>query len=649
MRKYLIVKIAIFFSSLFLLSCNNSSDYYLELVGSNHLELEKVLKHYENDNEKLQAAQFLISNMVFHSFPQSAELDEYYRLRDSISKLNRKDQRVTYTQDSLFRLLVLPSMHNAKRVSDITYLNAGYLIRHIDRAFEAWQSPWAKHLTFDEFCEYLLPYRVGREKPVDSYEAFRDSAYVMVKEILDSCSYTREDLQSIVLDIYKKYKINARYSIHYPGGHDPRDLITMKRGMCREYAELAVHLFRSLGVPITIDMVPQWANRSMGHEWNVFLTEKDSVLDYSFSAAGDSIGMHLKRRTEKYSKVFRVTYSACPDSPAMQRGKESVPRFFSTPFLKDVTDLYMKDCMDVTVSLTGFPFSRPKFAYLCTFDNQKWVPVQWAKTGWFNATFKKMGRDVAYLPVYCEEGYMRPAGEAFILTKEGEEKELKPDTTKRQSVTLTRKYTDGELIWRYGRWMQQSRFQVANKKDFSDSINIHTIVDTPPVRFNTVPVALDHSYRYFRFISTEESRGSDIAELAVYDKNGEQLTGDIIGYGHTSRGYEVENVFDNNVLTFFRCSLGEAGWAGYDFGKPVDIGSFRYLPRNDDNFIREGELYEFFYWDAGWISLGRQVGTTTHELIYDNAPLNALFLLRNLTKGKEERIFTYEDGKQVWW
>jgi hypothetical protein len=36
-------------------------------------------------------------------------------------------------------------------------------------------------------------------------------------------------------------------------------------------------------------------------------------------------------------------------------------------------------------------------------------------------------------------------------------------------------------------------------------------------------------------------------------------------------------------------------------------------------------------------------------LLYENAPLNGLFLLRNLTIGVEERIFTYENGKQVWW
>jgi hypothetical protein len=74
------------------------------------------------------------------------------------------------------------------------------------------------------------------------------------------------------------------------------------------------------------------------------------------------------------------------------------------------------------------------------------------------------------------------------------------------------------------------------------------------------------------------------------------------------------------------------------------------LQRNDDNNIREGDEYELFYMDkSGWKSLGRQVGTESAMLTYDNCPTTALFLLHNHTRGKEERIFTYENGKQIWW
>lgn len=59
------------------------------------------------------------------------------------------------------------------------------------------------------------------------------------------------------------------------------------------------------------------------------------------------------------------------------------------------------------------------------------------------------------------------------------------------------------------------------------------------------------------------------------------------------------------------------------------IDRIRYIIRNDDNGIRKGNHYEL--------------------LTYEQIPEGTLYWLRNYTRGKEECIFTYEDGKQVWW
>ena len=130
--------------------------------------------------------------------------------------------------------------------------------------------------------------------------------------------------------------------------------------------------------------------------------------------------------------------------------------------------------------------------------------------------------------------------------------------------------------------------------------------------------------------------------------------GKVIGtYRAADRFHPMENVFDGDVLSYASCSLSqlEIPWVGLDLGRAVELSKLCYLPRTDDNFIREGEEYELCYWDGdGWSSLGRQTGSrATQELVYDNVPANALLLLHNHTKGKEERIFTYEDGRQVWW
>jgi hypothetical protein len=46
--------------------------------------------------------------------------------------------------------------------------------------------------------------------------------------------------------------------------------------------------------------------------------------------------------------------------------------------------------------------------------------------------------------------------------------------------------------------------------------------------------------------------------------------------------------------------------------------------------------------------MGKQTATDI-ELSFTGVPDNALLWLRCLTRGIEERIFTYKDGEQIWW
>lgn len=87
---------------------------------------------------------------------------------------------------------------------------------------------------------------------------------------------------------------------------------------------------------------------------------------------------------------------------------------------------------------------------------------------------------------------------------------------------------------------------------------------------------------------------------------------------------------------------------GYDLGSPQKLTSIVYFPWNDDNFVVPGHEYELFYYDKGWISLGKQT-SDNFSLIYENVPDHALLYLKDYTRGAEERPFTYVDGKQIWW
>ena len=51
------------------------------------------------------------------------------------------------------------------KVMDSEVVDADYLAENIEYAFRAWELPWARSLSFEEFCRYLLPYKMGNEAP----------------------------------------------------------------------------------------------------------------------------------------------------------------------------------------------------------------------------------------------------------------------------------------------------------------------------------------------------------------------------------------------------------------------------------------------------------------------------------------------------
>ena len=99
----------------------------------------------------------------------------------------------------------------------------------------------------------------------------------------------------------------------------------------------------------------------------------------------------------------------------------------------------------------------------------------------------------------------------------------------------------------------------------------------------------------------------------------------------------LPNIYDGDRLTFTAIQ----SWIGIDFGSETAISRIEYTPRNDANGIYQGMKYELFYFDRDqWVSMGEKIATDD-TITYDEVPQSALLWLRNLTEGREERIFTY--------
>ena len=108
-------------------------------------------------------------------------------------------------------------------------------------------------------------------------------------------------------------------------------------------------------------------------------------------------------------------------------------------------------------------------------------------------------------------------------------------------------------------------------------------------------------------------------------------------------------MFDGNILTGFNGNSPDGHWVGLELEKPEQVSKVKYIARNDGNGIEIGDLYQLNIYDHGmWRPLLR-MKATDNKLIFNSMPSNGLYLLNDLTTGREERIFTYDDDKQIWW
>jgi hypothetical protein len=626
----------------------------MKYAGKNRIELEKAITYYSNnpdDKLKLKAAQYLIANMPGHYTLGGEKLKKFDQLFDLFEQKKAKEElsSISVTQDIWDSLEVRHGVLNPTTLyikSDIENISANIIIENIEFAFKAWEMPWARHISFEDFCEYILPYRVNDEQ-LESFRPLIWEKYKWLKDSLQRSANPVEACKIINEDIEEWYKAAERAINKYPITMKASDIMKVKTGSCMNQGAIATYIMRSLGIPVVLEYVPQWGSRSNNHYFSAVLDKNGKFIDF----LGGEHAPGENEILEQPPKIFRKTYSM--NENELLRGIDNIddiPKLLQDPFFIDVTKERVS-VADVEIELDVKPPSKTKYAYLCVFNNHEWVPVFWGKIKRGKAMFKDMGRNIVYLPVYHLKNRLYPAANPFILRSNGEVAPIEPDETQLEGIKMNRKYPLSE---RKREWMASQiggTFQGANIPDFSDAVDLYTNKDTVDLISNKIAIQTEREFRYVRYLFAPDSYGS-ISEIAFYTKEDERdrlLKGDKIKSLKVSEKH-LNMAFDRKIAQYIGINKdGYNGeWIGLDLKKPKKISRISFCPRTDTNNIYEGMQYEVLYWKNGWNSLGTKVAEK-NELVYHNVPSKALLWLRNLSQGKEERIFTYENGNQVWW
>lgn len=436
--KNMIRKLIAACSVLLLICCSRESAslrYALRQAGDNRSELEAVLAHYADDSEKLAAARYLIANLPAHYSYAGDSIHEYYKYASRIlsdTLLSPEQQR-----DSL--LAITDSMYAdlpTCTIPDAQIIKADYLIKNIDLSFAQWQTcPWASQVTFDEYLEWMLPYKAVELQELDGW---RDTILVHFSDGLNHP--IKNDVEySTTMGVADMLRNEAQNKMHRHGLYTHSGLPLLSAyllprqtfGNIPDYALMAVLLMRSAGIPAVLDETPVGSRFTAATRWFVILSDRGEQLtsewDLSTGISRDFFPY------ERGPKVYRNTYAINQDRLEYQSktkylypfdlGKKDVTKqyFLTSDLSLHVDKVTRKHLVDRYVYIASAVRTSQDSDTVSTAihpEPEGWQIVDFGKMRHGEACFKNMGREVLYMALGYDGDKLIPITAPFILHKD---------------------------------------------------------------------------------------------------------------------------------------------------------------------------------------------------------------------------------------
>jgi hypothetical protein len=605
----------------------------LEFAGSNRGELERVLAHYRHDPEKREAAGFLIRNMPRWYAYEGWQLDTLQRVTADLLRtdsLTDADSRAWQRFD----------YHSLKKVYDAQVISADYLIDNIDQAFEAWKGrPWNRTLPFDDFCELILPYRVGDERLTnwrklyrDYYGALLDSLYPGGTDVLEACCVVNAELAR------QDYRFSTDLKLPH---HDATFLFNHRIGYCREADDLALYAMRACGIPVAAEFMPFSPDYRHSHEWTVMRDTTGQFILFSVDKIQPS-RQEGHGDTRKKGKAYRYCYGLQPERLEHARQTGSLLGGEEACYWKDATACHFGHNRVSSPLFSGV--NGPVF--LSVFAVEGWKPIDTGRRQGDHVVFEDVEPDVIYMPVYRgADRSLQPAGFPFIPRADGSMEVLQADTAHTTTVTLGRKMPVLPRLKHWEYCQVGARLEGDDSPDFRHPQLVCSLTDTVRYTYHEQPTQAGGPFRYVRYHSP---RGTFIRlmELQLFADTAGREQIPLSAVDSLFPYQDMRNITDGDVLTGFRSVRDTSCYLTFRLKSLKPVRMVRYTPHTDDNYVWAGDEYELLYQDgtAGWKSLGRR--QATGKTVSFEAPAGALLWLRDLTKGNEEQVFVWRDGRQ---
>lgn len=375
---------------------------------------DRVVAYYQasGDSLKLKAAEYLKTSAKYH-----------YGIHYDIPRdIDPTPFLEVYFGDSVFKHYLDSCGYHVSvgnPVFDIDTISEDFLIDNIELAFDSWQQPWAKYVSFDDFCKYILPYRNANEELSDWRRHFKEW---IEPTIIDSVS-DPTDIRAVASYILRYLQKEIEY-----GGSTgafcrelltPKDIERLHWANCNNCAHYLTLALRACGVPCA-QMLINWRFTEVAHSSVLIPAIGNNERAFRITIGDTLMYMGASKDTMACWRVWSYAYEANPELLNLYErykrdgGTQQILRNFAMPVTReDVTSSFCKT-FDFTLSLPD-TLRKKTLVFLCRFYKWKWLPIREGYVKGDSVYFKNATIRQWYRLGYMDGDSIRTVGTPFTI------------------------------------------------------------------------------------------------------------------------------------------------------------------------------------------------------------------------------------------
>ena len=327
------------------------------------------------------------------------------------------------------------------------------IFNNIDLAFKAWNQEWAKDVPFEDFCRYILPYRVQAETPTKLRKEFMDRYLPLLQKAdpktpLEACIIINQELiRTFGYDKTGGSPLYPSIEHTYETGI----------GICDALCMLGISIMRAVGIPVAMEETT-WTKGDRGHNWAAVLSNGQfSFFCPCSDQPGQFVRMFAEKRSRRPAKVYRTRYDLL--RPVQIDDDDGYITYLKNPFLEDVITQYPTDAVDLHVTVDKGSVQGESIVYLCAYNMQHWEPFAMGVRKNEQCMFENVAGDNIFIIADSPNGHsLRFITAPFYVNPLGEIRKIVPDTAHRRSFVL-------DKIEYEGKWDLPHTFQYWDTKD----------------------------------------------------------------------------------------------------------------------------------------------------------------------------------------